>query len=309
MDKTSKDLSLLYESIYKGTYNGSSAVVLNESFGSWAIKVFNFLTGKGEGTPGIINKFLVIRKLGKVHYDRYRNLNTLKDTIGDILKRARATRNTAARQAFYRAELQRIQPLLNQLEISPTVLNRSFQTNRLENDLINALNTPVQTLINTISRQTGIPGPIIDGVLNEPSINTAKKALDDLMPTVQNIGRSALFWTALYAAIQVSIEVGATIIAWAETGREVAESTRKAAKAAEQGARATGEAMETTASAAAGIANALNYINSVLEDWGLKEPTDNTQQPPSTPQPNQPSQPITPATPGQDQGGIDWDSI
>ena len=282
MDKASKDLGLLYEKMNAPVRQNT----INESLGgmvySGVKKIAKYLLGIGEGTPGITKRFLVLRDFSIEYFQKYRDLQYLGNATNQFLANAKKIKNHSARMNFYSAELAKMGPTFNKLEINPAVLDASFNANRLLPDLQNALNAPVTNLVNLLSKKTGLPTNIIDQVLNESSANTATQLLKEYMPVMANVNKDALRVVGIYLGgllIWNTVQLASKMF---ETGGKIVDTTEKTMDA-------IGQAAEVTTTLVTGAESGLRILDEAIQKIpGFDKPDDqsaSTQQPPASPTP------------------------
>jgi len=285
MDKASKDIGLLYEKIN----NPNKRIIINEGLGSLAYegvkKIAKYLLGIGEGTPGITKRFLVLRDFSVEYFQKYRDLQYLGNATNQFLANAKKIKNHSARMSFYSAELAKMGPTFNKLEINPAVLDASFNANRLLPDLQNALNAPVTNLVNLLSRKTGLPTNVIDQVLNESSANTATQLLKEYMPVMANVNKDALRVVGIYLGgllIWNTVQLASKAF---EAGGKIVDTTEKTMDA-------LGQAAEVTTTLVTGAESGLRILDEAIQKIpGFDKPDD--QSTPTTP--TAPA-PVTPST-------------
>ena len=270
MDKASKDLGLLYEKMNAPVRQNT----INESVGDMVFsgvkQIAKYLLGIGEGVPGITNRFFILRNLSNESFQKYRDLENLGHATNQFLAYAKKIKNqsAAARMSFYSAELAKMRPTFNKLEINPTLLDESFKANKVLPNLQKALNAPVIHLVNVLSFKTGLPTNIIDQVLNESSANTATQLLKQYMPVMANVNKDALRLVGISLGgllIWNTVQLASKVFG---TGGKVLVTTGK-------GFDALGRAAEVTTTVITGAESGLKRLNETIEEMpGFGEPDD-----------------------------------
>lgn len=187
MDKTGKDLQLIYE---KNILNEGMGV----GVGRLIWRAYEKITGKKfHGVTGIINRWNAGRAVFR-EWVKYNNYSSIKTSLETIFDTSKSIKTSKAKEQYILQQVQKLAPAFQQLNIPWSEVIQAQQAGKFTGNLSKRIDGPLNNIINEIVQKTELSPSAIDSIFWEPSAAAAQESLKKLMPLLSNLGKSARFW-------------------------------------------------------------------------------------------------------------------